>query len=120
LEFFINKAEECRKAGIKDIILDPGFGFAKTAEHNLTLLKNIGTFRMLQRPVLAGLSRKSTVYKTLGTTADEALNGTTVLNTVALQNGADILRVHDVKEAMESIKLLKAYNAKSPAKQDFL
>jgi dihydropteroate synthase len=111
LDFFIQKTEECRQAGIKDIIIDPGFGFAKTIEHNFMLLKELHVFVMLQKLVLVGLSRKATVYKTLGTTAEEALNGTTVLNTVALQNGANILRVHDVKEAVETIKLMKAYAA---------
>jgi dihydropteroate synthase len=106
LDFFIKKIEECRQAGIKDIIVDAGFGFAKTIGHNFTLLKNLSILKILERPVLAGLSRKATVYKTLGTTPENALNGTTVLNTVALQSGANILRVHDVKEAMEAVKLL--------------
>jgi dihydropteroate synthase len=111
LDFFIQKTEECGQAGIKDIIIDPGFGFAKTIEHNFMLLKELHVFAMLQKLILVGLSRKATVYKTLGTTAEEALNGTTVLNTVALQNGANILRVHDVKEAVETIKLMKAFAA---------
>jgi dihydropteroate synthase len=111
LDFFIQKTEECRQAGIKDIIIDPGFGFAKTIEHNFMLLKELHVFAMLQKLILVGLSRKATVYKTLGTTAEEALNGTTVLNTIALQNGANILRVHDVKEAVETIRLMKAYAA---------
>ncbi|WP_018614192.1 dihydropteroate synthase [Segetibacter koreensis] len=105
LDFFIKKTEECRKAGINDVIVDVGFGFAKTIAHNFTLLKNLSVFKILQKPLLAGLSRKATVYKTLGITPEEALNGTTVLNTVALQNGANILRVHDVKEALEVVKL---------------
>lgn len=105
LEFFIAKTNECQQAGIKDFIIDPGFGFAKNVEQNFTLLKNLGIFKILQRPILVGLSRKSTIYKTLGITADESLNGTTVLNTIALQNGANILRVHDVKEAVETIEL---------------
>jgi len=109
LEFFIMRVEECRKAGIHDIIIDPGFGFAKTHGHNFTLLKNLELFKMLEKPVLVGISRKSTIYKTLGITADESLNGTAVLNTIALLNGANILRVHDVKEAKEVITLLKAY-----------
>lgn len=108
LDFFIKKTEECRIAGIKDIIVDVGFGFAKTISHNFTLLKQLSIFKMLQKPLLAGLSRKSTIYKTLGITPEEALNGTTVLNTVALQNGVDILRVHDVKEAVEAIRLIKS------------
>ncbi len=107
LDFFVKKIEECRLAGIMDVIIDPGFGFAKNIDHNFSLLKNLSTLNILQKPILAGLSRKSTVYKTLGITPEESLNGTTVLNTVALQNGANILRVHDVKEAKEAITLLK-------------
>ena len=109
LDFFIAKTEECRLAGIHDVVIDPGFGFGKTIAHNFTLLKNLSVFKMLNRPILAGLSRKSTIYKTLGVTVDEALNGTTVLNTIALMNGANILRVHDVKEAVEAIELLEIY-----------
>lgn len=109
LEFFIPKVEECRKAGIKDVIIDPGFGFAKNIAHNLTLLRNLSIFKMLQKPIVVGLSRKSTVYKTLEITAEEALNGTTVLNTIALQHGASILRVHDVKEAKEAVSMMQAY-----------
>ena len=105
LDFFVKKTEECRKAGIKDVIVDVGFGFAKTISHNFTLLKNLSIFKILQKPLLVGLSRKATVYKTLGISPEEALNGTTVLNTIGLQNGANILRVHDVKEAVESVKL---------------
>ena len=110
LDFFINKTEECRLSGINDVIIDPGFGFAKTIDHNFNLLKNLRVFEMLNRPILAGLSRKATVYKTLGITAAEALNGTTVLNTIALMNGANILRVHDVKEAREAVALVNIYN----------
>lgn len=106
LDFFIQKTAECHKAGITDIIIDPGFGFAKTPAHNFTLLKNLSVFNVLEKPVLIGLSRKSTIYKTLGITANEALNGTTVLNTIGLLNGAHILRVHDVKEAKEAITLV--------------
>jgi dihydropteroate synthase len=109
LDFFIAKVEECSKAGIKDIIIDPGFGFGKTTEHNFQLLKNLGVFSMISRPILAGLSRKGAIYKTLGVTAAEALNGTTVLNTMALLNGAAVLRVHDVKEAREAVTLYSAY-----------
>jgi dihydropteroate synthase len=110
LDFFIKKIEECRVAGIKDVILDVGFGFAKTISHNFTLLKNLSIFQILEKPILAGLSRKASIYKTLGTKPEDALNGTTVLNTIALKNGANILRVHDVKEAMEAIKLIEALN----------
>jgi dihydropteroate synthase len=109
LDFFIAKISECKKAGIVDIIIDPGFGFGKSITHNFSLLKKMEVLGILKLPVLAGLSRKSTVYKTLHTTADNALNGTTVLNTMALLNAASILRVHDVKEAMEAITLFNAY-----------
>ncbi|WP_462250133.1 dihydropteroate synthase [Ferruginibacter sp.] len=109
LDFFITKIEQCKSAGIVDIIIDPGFGFGKTIEHNFSLLKKMNVLQMLDKPILAGLSRKSSIYKTLGTTVQNALNGTTVLNTIALQNGASILRVHDVKEAAEAIKLFTAY-----------
>jgi dihydropteroate synthase len=111
LDFFIRKADACKKAGIKDVIIDPGFGFGKTIEHNFQLLKELSLFKITDKPILAGLSRKSTIYKTLGITAAEALNGTTVLNTIALMNGASILRVHDVKAAIEAVKLFNAYNA---------
>ncbi len=109
LDFFIKKTDECKRAGISDIIIDPGFGFGKTAGHNFQLLKELSVFKMLDKPILAGLSRKSTIYKTLNITAEEALNGTTVLNTLALNNGAGILRVHDVKEAREAVTLFNAY-----------
>ncbi len=110
LDFFIERKDACIRAGIKDLIIDPGFGFSKTAPHNFELLKNLSLFRMLDCPILAGLSRKSTIYKTLDITAAEALNGTTVLNTVALLKGANMLRVHDVKEAKEAIKLVSQLN----------
>lgn len=106
LDFFIQKVDDCRNAGIRDIIIDPGFGFGKTIAHNFELLKKLPIFQMLDAPVLVGMSRKSTIYKTLKITAEEALNGTTVLNTLALINGASILRVHDVKEAREAVLLL--------------
>jgi len=109
LEFFIHKLEQCRQAGIEDIIIDPGFGFGKTIQHNFRLLKELVVFSILKKPLLLGLSRKSTIYRTLGGTAEGALNGTTVLNTIGLMNGAQILRVHDVKEAVETIKLFEAY-----------
>ncbi|KAA9034643.1 dihydropteroate synthase [Ginsengibacter hankyongi] len=109
VDFFINKINECRLAGIKDVIIDPGFGFGKTIQHNFFLLKKLSIFKMLGRPIMAGLSRKSIIYKTLHTTAENALNGSTVLNTIALQNGASILRVHDVKEAREAAILIEAY-----------
>ena len=109
LDYFIRKTEDCRRAGIQDVILDPGLGFAKTAAHNLQLLRELSVFRMLERPILLGVSRKSVIYKTLGITAEEALNGTTVLNTLGLLNGADILRVHDAREARQAVLLLDAY-----------
>jgi dihydropteroate synthase len=106
LDFFINKIADCKKAGIHDVIIDPGFGFGKTIRYNFELLKNLSVFKMLEKPLMAGISRKSTIYKTLGVTANDALNGTTVINTIALLNGANILRVHDVKEAKEAVKLV--------------
>ena len=110
LQFFIAKTEQCKQVGITDIVLDPGFGFGKTVAQNYTLLKNLAAFKMLERPLLVGLSRKSMIQKVLGCDANEALNGTTVLNTLALQNGAGILRVHDVKQAAEAIGLMEMYN----------
>ena len=113
LDYFIGKVNTCVKAGIKDVIIDPGFGFGKNIQQNLYLLKNLSVFKMLEKPILCGLSRKSTVYKTLGVSAEDALNGTTVLNTLAVQNGAGILRVHDVKEAVEVVKLMEVYKSSS-------
>ncbi len=109
LDYFIKKISECQQAGINDTIIDPGFGFAKNISQNFLLLKNLHVFKILEKPVLVGLSRKSTIYKTLKTDAENSLNGTTVLNTLALNNGASILRVHDVKQAMEAVELWKAY-----------
>ena len=108
LDFFIAKTQELKKAGIIDIIIDPGFGFAKTIDQNFELLKDISVFKMLDKAIMLGISRKSTIYKTLGVSADDALNGTSVLNTIGLMNGASILRVHDVKEAKEAVKLYSA------------
>ena len=108
LDFFIHHIPLIRNAGIKDIIVDPGFGFGKTIAHNFELLRNLSALKMLDCPILLGLSRKSTIYKTLGTDASQALNGTTVLNTIGIENGANILRVHDVKEARETVTLLSA------------
>jgi dihydropteroate synthase len=109
LDFFIAKIDSLHKVGIHDIIIDPGMGFGKTIAHNFELLRNLSVIKMLDCPILLGISRKSTIYKTLNVSVDEALNGTTVLNTIGLMNGANILRVHDVKEAMEVIKLWQAY-----------
>ena len=106
--YFSERIAAARAAGINDIIIDPGFGFAKTTEQNFELLKNLNLLQSLDVPILAGLSRKSMICKTLNITAQEALNGTTALHMVALQQGARILRVHDVKEAMETITLFRA------------
>lgn len=108
LSYLLKKASDLRDAGVRDIILDPGFGFGKTVEHNYTLLNNLQVFVSAGFPVLAGLSRKSMICKVLGVNPEKALNGTTALNMVALQNGASILRVHDVREAVETIKLFKS------------
>lgn len=108
-DYFISKVEACRAAGIKDVIIDPGLGFAKTAAQNVYLIKYLSTFKVLDCPILVGISRKSTIYKTLKIAPEEALNGTTVYNTLALLNGADILRVHDVKEAREALQLVALY-----------
>jgi len=105
LDFFIAEVGKLRALGVKDIVLDPGFGFGKTIAHNYQLLKNMHVFQIIDAPVLAGLSRKSMIYKLLKTKPEEALNGTSVLHLVALQQGAKLLRVHDVKPAMEVIKL---------------
>jgi dihydropteroate synthase len=110
LDFFIEKIGELRELGVKDIILDPGFGFGKTIQHNYQLLQNFAIFKILDLSLLAGISRKSMIYKVLDSTPEEALNGTTVLNTLALERGAKILRVHDVKEAKETITLWKQLN----------
>lgn len=112
LDFFIENTNKCKQAGIKDLIIDPGFGFGKTIQHNFELLRSLQVFDMLDFPLLLGISRKSTIYKTLGITAEEALNGTTVLNTIGLLNGAHILRVHDVKQAKETVLLLEEYLSK--------
>jgi dihydropteroate synthase len=110
MAFFAERAAVAKRNGIKDIIVDPGFGFGKTIRHNFRLLRELNLFSLLGMPVMAGLSRKSMVYKSLNTTPDDALNGTTVLNTLALSNGARILRVHDVKEASQAVKLFSIYN----------
>lgn len=107
LFYFSEKVNKAKSLGINDLIVDPGFGFAKTLEQNYEILSNLSLFKILDLPILSGVSRKSMVYKPLGLTADEALNGTTVLNTIALTKGANILRVHDVKEAVECVKLFE-------------
>lgn len=111
------KRYQLQEAGVKDVIIDPGFGFGKTIQHNLQLLHELHFFQQMNCPLMIGLSRKGTVYKTLGVSAEEALNGSTILHTIALLNGAQLLRVHDVKEAAEAIKLVAAYqqaNKKAP------
>ena len=105
LFYFSKKVAQARSFGIHDLIIDPGFGFAKTMKQNYAVLDNLELFKMLELPLLAGFSRKSMIYKILETSPELALNGTTVLNTIALQKGAKIIRVHDVKEAMECVKL---------------
>jgi dihydropteroate synthase len=112
LFYFSERIAQARSLGINDLIVDPGFGFAKTLEQNYEILRNLELFEILELPLLAGFSRKSMIYKTLHSSAEEALNGTTVLNTIALTKGAKILRVHDVKEAMECVTLLNIINAK--------
>ena len=107
LDFFIEKLGILRGLGVKDIIIDVGFGFGKTVTHNFTLLKNMHVFKILEVPILAGLSRKGMIWKTLNCTPEDALNGTTALNMIALQQGAKILRVHDTKAAVECLKLFE-------------
>lgn len=108
-DFLHFKIAELIQLGMNDIIVDVGFGFGKTTAHNFQLLRELSYFKQLNKPVMVGLSRKATIYKTLGITSEEALNGTTVMHTLALLNGANILRVHDVKEAVQAIKLFQEY-----------
>ena len=105
--YFAEKVDKLRSLGVKYIILDPGFGFGKTLEHNYELLNYLDDFKIFELPLLVGVSRKSMIYRLLGTTPDEALNGTSILNTIALMKGANILRVHDVKEAVEAVRIVK-------------
>lgn len=109
LDFFIRQIAVLREKGITDIIIDPGFGFAKSIAHNFRLLRELPVFRMLELPLLLGLSRKSMIWQTLGSSPDQALEGTVALNSIGLLNGASILRVHDVKAAADTIRLLEAY-----------
>lgn len=102
------KIQKLHALGLNDVVIDPGFGFGKTIEQNFIMLKQLSDFSILNKPMLVGVSRKGMIYKTLGTTPDKALNGSSVLHTIALERGAHILRVHDVKEAAEVIKLVKA------------
>jgi dihydropteroate synthase len=108
--YFDEKINQLTQLGINDIILDPGFGFGKTVEHNYELLNNLDAFKAFGLPIMSGVSRKSMINKVLDTTPEEALNGTTVLNTIALTKGTNILRVHDVREAKECVKLIKKLN----------
>jgi dihydropteroate synthase len=109
-DHFHKKINLLHSLGIKDVVIDPGFGFAKTVEQNFELLNHLEYLQILGKPMLVGLSRKSMIWRTLNTTPDHALNGTTALHTLALLKGASILRVHDVKEAIETIKLLSVLN----------
>jgi len=104
-DYFTDKYHQLKKLGIKDVIIDPGFGFAKKSKHSYELMRRLQDFNALQLPILVGISRKTMIYNLLGNTADEALNGTTALNAIALTKGANILRVHDVKEAVEAVKI---------------
>lgn len=104
-QYFAERVKKLAKHGVKEIILDPGFGFGKTLDHNYELLNKLDAFKVYQLPVMVGLSRKSMIWKALGATPETALNGTSVANTMALMGGADILRVHDVKEAVEAVKI---------------
>ena len=107
LLFLAQKIAKLRDLGAKDIIIDPGFGFGKTLEHNYELMAHLNEFRIFEMPLLVGISRKSMIYRLLGTDADGALNGTTALNTMALLKGANILRVHDVRQAVEAVKIVE-------------
>ena len=107
LRYFGTKVQQLHELGVKDIILDPGFGFAKTLEHNYELMNRMQDLQVLELPMLVGVSRKSMIYRLLGTSPEKALNGTSVLNTLALLKGASILRVHDVKEAVEVVQIVK-------------
>jgi dihydropteroate synthase len=104
-DYFVDRYHQLKQLGVHDVIIDPGFGFAKKPEHSYALMNRLQDFNMLQLPVLVGISRKKMIYGQLGITADQALNGTTVLNTIALTKGANILRVHDVKEAVETVRI---------------
>jgi dihydropteroate synthase len=106
--FFLDKISDLKQSGVNDIIIDPGFGFGKTVEHNYEILNNLEYFKAFDLPLMVGVSRKSMINKMLGTKPEDALNGTTVANTIALLKGADILRVHDVKEAVEAVKIVNA------------
>lgn len=106
-QYFARKIHQLHELGLKDLILDPGFGFGKTLEHNYGLMECLEDFSLFDLPILVGISRKSMIYKLLGATPEDALNGTTALNTIALMKGANILRVHDVKEAVETVRIVQ-------------
>lgn len=111
--FFTDSIKKLTKAGVKDVIIDPGFGFGKTLEHNYELLNRLDSFKVFQLPLMAGVSRKSMIFKLLRSNPDEALNGTSIANTLALMGGADILRVHDVREASEAVRMLNMIRSTS-------
>lgn len=113
LFYFSEKVQKMRDLGSKDIIIDPGFGFGKTLEHNYMLMDKLEEFQIFELPILVGISRKSMIYRLLGNAPEDALNGTTALNTIALMKGANILRVHDVKEACENVKIVNAIWSKT-------
>ncbi len=108
LNYFIERYSLLKQMGVHDVILDPGFGFAKKPEQSYALLNRLSDFKLLQLPILVGISRKKMIYNLLGGTAANALNGTTALNTIALSKGANIIRVHDVREAVEAVKIWEA------------
>ncbi len=110
MAYFADRVAAAKLSGIIDIIIDPGFGFGKTVQQNFQLLRELNLFTLMGMPVLVGISRKSMIYKSLNVSKEDALNGTSVLNTLALANGARILRVHDVKQAVEAVKLFMIYN----------
>ena len=109
--YFSEKVQKLQDLGVKDILIDPGFGFGKTIEHNYQLMNHLEEFSLFEVPLLVGISRKSMIYKLLDSSPEEALNGTTVLNTIALMKGANILRVHDVRPAMEAVKMVGKINS---------
>ena len=114
--FFSSQLDKCRQVGVSDVIIDPGFGFGKSLNHNYELLEALPQLDLLKCPMLVGVSRKSMIQKVIGTSPEESLNGTTVINTIALLHGASILRVHDVKEAVEAVALVNQYtNSNLPA-----
>jgi dihydropteroate synthase len=115
LKWFGERIFRLNSAGVKDIVVDPGIGFGKTVENNFEIIRRLGDFSIIGLPLLVGISRKSMIWKTLEIQAGEALNGTTALNAIALLNGADILRVHDVKEAVQTVKLISKLSTRHPA-----